>query len=61
MRYQSNRVAQIPPAALIESGVDVIDLGIGDPDLPTFDSGRNHATSKAYVFELPGQSDHRDC
>lgn len=45
MRYQSNRVAQIPPylfaemnkkkAALIESGVDVIDLGIGDPDLPT--------------------------
>jgi LL-diaminopimelate aminotransferase len=45
VRYQSNRVAQIPPylfaemnkkkAALIESGVDVIDLGIGDPDLPT--------------------------
>jgi LL-diaminopimelate aminotransferase len=43
--FQSNRVAQIPPylfaeinkkkAALIESGVDVIDLGIGDPDFPT--------------------------
>ncbi len=45
MRFQSKRVAQIPPylfaeinkkkAALIQSGVDVIDLGIGDPDLPT--------------------------
>jgi len=45
MRYQSNRVAQIPPymfaelnrkkAAMIQAGVDVIDLGIGDPDLPT--------------------------
>jgi LL-diaminopimelate aminotransferase len=45
LRYQSNRVAQIPPylfaeinkkkAALIKSGVDVIDLGIGDPDIPT--------------------------
>jgi LL-diaminopimelate aminotransferase len=45
MRFQSNRLSQIPPylfaeinkkkAALIEAGVDVIDLGIGDPDLPT--------------------------
>ncbi len=45
MQYQSNRVAQIPPymfaelnkkkAAMIKAGVDVIDLGIGDPDLPT--------------------------
>lgn len=45
LRFQSKRVAQIPPylfaeinkkkAALIQSGVDVIDLGIGDPDLPT--------------------------
>jgi LL-diaminopimelate aminotransferase len=43
--YQSNRVGQIPPylfaeinkkkAAMIKSGIDVIDLGIGDPDLPT--------------------------
>ncbi|MBU8878402.1 LL-diaminopimelate aminotransferase [Bacillus sp. FJAT-29790] len=45
MNYQSNRIDQIPPylfaeinkkkAALIQSGIDVIDLGIGDPDLPT--------------------------
>lgn len=45
MRFQSKRVAQIPPylfaeinkkkAAMIQSGVDIIDLGIGDPDLPT--------------------------
>lgn len=45
MRYQSNRMGQIPPylfaeinkkkAAMIKAGVDVIDLGIGDPDLPT--------------------------
>ncbi|WP_027417389.1 LL-diaminopimelate aminotransferase [Aneurinibacillus terranovensis] len=45
MSYQSNRVGQIPPylfaeinkkkAAMIEAGIDVIDLGIGDPDLPT--------------------------
>jgi LL-diaminopimelate aminotransferase len=45
MSFQSNRLSQIPPylfaeinkkkAALIEAGVDVIDLGIGDPDLPT--------------------------
>lgn len=45
MNYQSDRLGQIPPylfaeinkkkAALIEKGVDVIDLGIGDPDLPT--------------------------
>lgn len=45
MRYQSNRVAQIPPymfaelnkkkEAMKRAGVDVIDLGIGDPDLPT--------------------------
>lgn len=43
--YQSNRVGQIPPylfaeinkkkAEMIRSGVDFIDLGIGDPDLPT--------------------------
>jgi LL-diaminopimelate aminotransferase len=43
--FQSNRVAQIPPYVfaelnktkerLLRSGVDVIDLGIGDPDLPT--------------------------
>ncbi|MFY0545588.1 LL-diaminopimelate aminotransferase [Brevibacillus sp. H7] len=45
MRYRSNRVAQIPPymfaelnkkkEAMKKAGVDVIDLGIGDPDLPT--------------------------
>nr|WP_090586649.1 MULTISPECIES: LL-diaminopimelate aminotransferase [unclassified Paenibacillus] len=45
MLYQSNRVAQIPPYVfaelnkkkdqMVRSGVDVIDLGIGDPDLPT--------------------------
>lgn len=45
MHYRSNRVGQIPPymfaelnkkkAAMIKAGVDVIDLGIGDPDLPT--------------------------
>ncbi|MER2089712.1 MAG: LL-diaminopimelate aminotransferase, partial [Sporosarcina sp.] len=45
MNYQSNRMGQIPPylfaeinkkkAAMIESGIDIIDLGIGDPDLPT--------------------------
>jgi LL-diaminopimelate aminotransferase len=45
MSFQSNRLSQIPPylfaeinkkkAPLIETGVDVIDLGIGDPDLPT--------------------------
>lgn len=45
MIFQSNRVAQIPPYVfaelnktkerLLRSGVDVIDLGIGDPDLPT--------------------------
>ncbi|WJY28120.1 LL-diaminopimelate aminotransferase [Sporosarcina trichiuri] len=45
MRYASIRVGQIPPylfaeinqkkAALLNKGVDVIDLGIGDPDLPT--------------------------
>lgn len=44
MRYQSERMGQIPPymfaelgkkkAAMIKSGIDVIDLGIGDPDLP---------------------------
>ena len=44
MRYQSERMKQIPPymfaelgkkkAAMIKSGIDVIDLGIGDPDLP---------------------------
>ncbi|SFB44845.1 LL-diaminopimelate aminotransferase [Cohnella sp. OV330] len=45
MQYSSRRVAQIPPyvfaemnkkkARMIQEGVDVIDLGIGDPDLPT--------------------------
>ncbi|KAB7704768.1 aminotransferase class I/II-fold pyridoxal phosphate-dependent enzyme [Bacillus aerolatus] len=45
MRYQSQRIAQIPPYMFAEfkkkklmmqkAGVDVIDLGIGDPDLPT--------------------------
>ncbi|MDZ5473888.1 LL-diaminopimelate aminotransferase [Bacillus sp. 31A1R] len=45
MKYQSDRVGQIPPylfaeinkkkAKMMESGVDIIDLGIGDPDLPT--------------------------
>ncbi|GIN20517.1 LL-diaminopimelate aminotransferase [Siminovitchia fordii] len=45
MRYRSNRVSSIPPYAflemkknkekLIEQNVDVIDLGMGDPDLPT--------------------------
>lgn len=45
LRLQSNRVAQIPPymfaelnkkkARLRADGVDLIDLGIGDPDLPT--------------------------
>ncbi|KIL72877.1 LL-diaminopimelate aminotransferase [Bacillus badius] len=45
MRYQSQRIAQIPPymfaefnkkkRMMQEAGIDVIDLGIGDPDLPT--------------------------
>lgn len=45
MRYRSNKVAQIPPymfaelnkkkEAMKKAGIDVIDLGIGDPDLPT--------------------------
>ncbi|MEK4027120.1 LL-diaminopimelate aminotransferase [Pseudobacillus sp. FSL P4-0506] len=45
MRYQSQRISQIPPymfaefnkkkQMMQEAGVDVIDLGIGDPDLPT--------------------------
>lgn len=45
MKYYSDRVAQIPPymfaeimkkkEQLINSGVKVIDLGMGDPDLPT--------------------------
>lgn len=44
MVFMSKRVGQIPPyvfaefnrkkAGLIRSGVDVIDLGIGDPDRP---------------------------
>lgn len=43
--FISKRIGQIPPylfaeinkkkAAMIASGVDIIDLGIGDPDLPT--------------------------
>lgn len=45
MSFTSNRVSEVPPyvfseinrkkAQLKQSGVDVIDLGIGDPDLPT--------------------------
>jgi len=45
MQYSSERVKQIPPYAfaeikqekekLIAQGIDVIDLGMGDPDLPT--------------------------
>lgn len=45
MNYQSDRIGQIPPylfaeinkkkTAMKEAGVDIIDLGIGDPDLPT--------------------------
>lgn len=45
MVFQSKRMGQVPPylfadinkkkAAMIQSGIDVIDLGIGDPDLPT--------------------------
>jgi hypothetical protein len=43
--FRSNRVAQIPPymfakikkkkEEMVQSGIDVIDLGMGDPDLPT--------------------------
>ncbi|WP_019122293.1 LL-diaminopimelate aminotransferase [Brevibacillus massiliensis] len=45
MNFQSRRIGQIPPymfaelnkkkAAMQKAGIDVIDLGIGDPDLPT--------------------------
>ncbi|GKV68846.1 LL-diaminopimelate aminotransferase [Sporosarcina sp. NCCP-2716] len=45
MKVASERVGQIPPylfaqiqkkkAAMVAAGIDVIDLGIGDPDLPT--------------------------
>ncbi|MBT2686593.1 LL-diaminopimelate aminotransferase [Bacillus sp. ISL-47] len=45
MHFQSDRIGQIPPylfaeinkkkEKLKEAGVDIIDLGIGDPDLPT--------------------------
>jgi LL-diaminopimelate aminotransferase len=45
VRFPSNRIGQIPPylfaeinkkkEEMIKSGVDIIDLGIGDPDLPT--------------------------
>ncbi|GLB61831.1 LL-diaminopimelate aminotransferase [Cytobacillus sp. NCCP-133] len=45
MNFQSNRIGQIPPYLFAEinkkkeelkkAGVDIIDLGIGDPDLPT--------------------------
>ncbi|MFJ7726916.1 LL-diaminopimelate aminotransferase [Neobacillus sp. NPDC097160] len=45
MNFPSNRIGQIPPylfaeinkkkAEMIKAGVDIIDLGIGDPDLPT--------------------------
>lgn len=47
MEFQSKRVSQIPPymfaeikqtkEKLVQSGVHVIDLGMGDPDLPTHD------------------------
>ncbi|KAB2333295.1 aminotransferase class I/II-fold pyridoxal phosphate-dependent enzyme [Cytobacillus depressus] len=52
MVFQSDRVGQIPPylfaeinkkkEAMIQTGIDVIDLGIGDPDLPT----PNHIVEK---------------
>lgn len=45
MKYKSNRLSSIPPYKFAEvqkmkqdalnKGVDVIDLGVGDPDLPT--------------------------
>ncbi|WP_042355477.1 LL-diaminopimelate aminotransferase [Bacillus rubiinfantis] len=45
MNFTSNRVGQIPPylfaeinkkkAEMLKAGIDIIDLGIGDPDLPT--------------------------
>lgn len=45
MRFQSRKMGTIPPytfaefakkkAEMIKAGIDVIDLGIGDPDLPT--------------------------
>jgi LL-diaminopimelate aminotransferase len=45
VNYQSDRIGQIPPylfaeinkkkAAMMKAGIDIIDLGIGDPDLPT--------------------------
>ncbi|PWW32139.1 LL-diaminopimelate aminotransferase [Cytobacillus oceanisediminis] len=45
MNFQSDRIGQIPPYLFAEinkkkeklkkAGVDIIDLGIGDPDLPT--------------------------
>lgn len=45
MKYKSNRLSTIPPYKFAEvqkmkqealkNGVDVIDLGVGDPDLPT--------------------------
>lgn len=45
MSFSSERISQIPPylfaeinnkkAKMIKAGVDIIDLGIGDPDLPT--------------------------
>ncbi|GAB3790685.1 LL-diaminopimelate aminotransferase [Virgibacillus kimchii] len=45
MQYQSKIISEIPPykfaeiqkqkADMLEEGIDVIDLGVGDPDLPT--------------------------
>jgi LL-diaminopimelate aminotransferase len=45
VNFHSDRIGQIPPylfaeikkkkAELIKQGIDIIDLGIGDPDLPT--------------------------
>ncbi|ASN06064.1 LL-diaminopimelate aminotransferase [Virgibacillus necropolis] len=45
MKYKSNRLSNVPPYKFaevqkmkkeaLEAGVDVIDLGVGDPDLPT--------------------------
>ncbi|WP_394139912.1 LL-diaminopimelate aminotransferase [Cytobacillus oceanisediminis] len=45
MNFQSNRIGQIPPylfaeinkkkEEMMKAGVNIIDLGIGDPDLPT--------------------------
>lgn len=64
MRYKSDRIAQIPPylfaeinqkkAEMIRAGVDIIDLGIGDPDLPT----PRHIVDKA-VEEMRNPINHK--